>query len=203
MTDTIFSLVTGYGALVVLVSAYLSCLLVPIPTSLMMLAPGAFVAAGDLVFSQVYGAALFGAIAGDQTGFQIGRRGGAPLLERLRTSEARAAVIGRAERLVDRFGGIGVFFSTWLFAPLGPWVNFVAGAARLSWVRFTIWDTLGELIWVSIYVGVGYSFAANIAEASEVAGNVIGVMAALALAGAMILWIVKTLKAQSKPETDS
>ncbi|MDP7150381.1 MAG: DedA family protein [Paracoccaceae bacterium] len=197
MSDVIFSLVTSYGAIVVLISAFLSCLLVPIPTSLMMLAAGAFVATGDLSFWQVFGGALLGAVAGDQTGFQIGRRGGAPLVDRLKNNAARAKVIGRAQRLIDRYGGVGVFFSTWLFAPLGPWVNFVAGAARLNWWRFTIWDTLGELIWVSVYVGVGFTFAANISAASEVAGDVIGILAALALAGAMILWIVKSLRAHS------
>lgn len=203
MTDTIFLLVTGYGALVVLASAYLSCLLVPIPTSLLMLASGAFVAAGDLVFAQVFGAAFLGAVAGDQTGFLIGRHGGAPFVSKLKKNAAREKIISRAERMIDRFGGIGVFFSTWLFAPLGPWVNFIAGSARLNWVRFTIWDTLGELIWVSIYVGIGYAFAANISEASEIAGNVIGILAALALAGAMIWWIVKSLRAQVKPERSS
>lgn len=54
MTETIYSLVTSYGIWVVAASAFLSCLLVPIPTALVMLAAGAFAAAGDLVLWQVW-----------------------------------------------------------------------------------------------------------------------------------------------------
>ena len=60
----------------IFVSAFLSCLLVPIPTSLMMLTGGAFAAAGDIALWQVALAAWVGAVLGDQTGFFIGRKGG-------------------------------------------------------------------------------------------------------------------------------
>ena len=43
MMDSVLSLVSIYGVLIVAISAYLSCLLVPIPTSLVMLSAGAFV----------------------------------------------------------------------------------------------------------------------------------------------------------------
>lgn len=93
-----------------------------------------------------------------------------------------------------------MFFSTWLFAPLGPWVNFIAGSARLHWARFTIWDILGEVIWVTIYIGLGYIFAANISEVSDVAGNIAGILATLALAGAMIFWIRQSLRQHRKAD---
>ena len=195
MTE-IISLVTTYGAGLLLVCAFLSCLLVPIPTSLMMIASGAFVATDDLIFWQVYGGALLGAILGDQVGFQIGRWGGVKAIERLSKSPSRKKVADRATKLVDKHGGLGVFFSTWLFAPLGPYVNFIAGSAKLKWLRFTIWDTLGETIWVTVYILFGYFFASNLTIAAEYAGNTLGAVAALALAGAMLFWIMKSLKAK-------
>ena len=194
MTDTLFALVTSYGAIVVFASAYLSCLAIPIPTSFMMLAAGAFVAAGDLIFWQVYSAAFFGAVAGDQTGFHLGRWGGSPVVERLSRRPSRRKLVDRAQLTINQHGGIGVFFSTWLFAPLGPWVNFIAGAAKLHWGRFTLWDILGEAIWVSVYIGLGYAFAANISTVAEIAGNVVGILAALALAAAMVFWLRHAIK---------
>ncbi|MGI3186435.1 DedA family protein [Nioella aestuarii] len=196
MTDTIFALVTAWGALVIFASSFLSCLALPIPTSLMMLSGGAFVAAGDLALWQVMAGAWGGAVLGDQTGYLIGRHGGAPLVDRIARSPARRAVLDRARKLVDRKGGLGVFFSTWLFAPLGPWANFIAGTAGLSWLRFTIWDVLGETIWVTAYVGLGYGFASQIEAVSDILGNAVGLLAALAVVVAMALWIRGALKAQ-------
>ena len=61
MTETVFGLVTQFGAYVIFASAFLSCLALPIPTSLMMLTGGAFVAAGDLSIIGVALAAYLGA----------------------------------------------------------------------------------------------------------------------------------------------
>lgn len=196
MTDTIFALVTTWGALVIFASSFLSCLALPIPTSLMMLSGGAFVAAGDLALWQVIAGAWGGAVLGDQTGYLIGRHGGAPLVERIARTPARSAVLNRARGLVDKRGGLGVFLSTWLFAPLGPWVNFIAGTTGLGWLRFTIWDVLGETIWVTIYVGLGFAFASQIEAVSDILGNAVGLLAALAVASAMVIWIRGALKAQ-------
>lgn len=196
MTETVFALVTGWGAWVIFASAFLSCLALPIPTSLMMLTGGAFVATGDLGLVEVSAAAWAGAVLGDQTGFLIGRFGGAPLVARLARAPARAVVLGRARTLVDKRGGLGVFLSTWAVAPLGPWVNFIAGATGLGWLRFSVADVLGEVIWVALYVGLGGLFAANITMVAEMMGDVMGLVAALAVAIAAALWIGAVLKAQ-------
>jgi membrane-associated protein len=164
MTETLLSIVASYGVWVVLCSAYISCLAVPIPTALVMLSAGAFAAAGDLDIYAVFAASLIGAILGDQTGFALGRFGGTRILNRLAQSKGRRALLDRAQNFVQRWGGIGVFLSTWLFAPLGPWVNFVAGANRLSWLRFSIADFAGEVIWVSVYIGLGFTFADRITQ---------------------------------------
>ncbi|SFR31811.1 membrane protein DedA, SNARE-associated domain [Yoonia tamlensis] len=162
MIDFFFGLVATWGLFVIAASAYFSCLAVPVPTFAVMLAGGGFAAAGDLVLWQVLAVAYVAALCGDQTGFQLGRLGGRWLDARLVTRPNRAALFARAQTVVDRWGSIGVFFSTWAAAPLGPWVNFAAGAARLHPLRFFVWDALGEAIWVTGYVMLGYYFAANL-----------------------------------------
>lgn len=196
MSETIFTLVTDWGPWVIFASAFLSCLALPIPTSLMMLTGGAFVSAGDLSMVNVALAAWGGAVLGDQAGYFIGRRGGALLVARLARAPSRAAVLAKAQALIDKRGGLGVFLSTWLFAPLGPWVNFIAGATGLGWLRFTLADVTGEVVWIVLYVGLGYIFAANIAMVAEVMGDVVGLVMALAVATAAGLWIRAVLKAQ-------
>lgn len=187
MTDTLFALVSTYGVGVIGLSAYLSCLLVPIPTSLLMLAGGAFVASGDLVAWHVLAAALAGAVLGDQTGFYIGRRGGRLFRRLTQDAPKRAAIFARAQAFVDRHGGLGVFFSTWAVAPLGPYVNFVAGATGLGRLRFTFWDMAGEMIWTTGYLSLGYLFASQIGEIATMLSNATGFLVALVATAGLAL----------------
>lgn len=182
MSETLLALVSDYGLVTLFLSAFLSCLLVPIPTAFVMLAGGAFAAAGDLAVWQVFGAAYAGAVLGDQTGFQLGRAFGpaiAGLSARRRKSEAAYA---RARQVITRYGGLGVFFSTWLFAPIGPWANIAAGAGGLSALRFTLWDAAGEAIWVGGYTALGFVFASDIAALAELLSAWAGFLAAGAVA---------------------
>ncbi len=178
MTEAFFALVSAYGALAVFASAFLSCLALPIPTAFVMLAAGAFAASGDLALWAVAVAAYSGAVLGDQTGFLLGRAGGARASAFLERRPRRAELLARARSLVDRRGGLGVFFSTWLFAPLGPWVNFTSGAAGLGWLRFSLWDAAGEAIWVTFYLGMGYFFADRIGELATLLSDASGLLVA-------------------------
>lgn len=198
MTETVFGLVTDYGAYVIFVSAFLSCLALPIPTSLMMLTGGAFVASGDLSVWTVGAAAYAGAVLGDQAGYFIGRYGGSPLVDRMARAPARAAVIKKATTLIEKRGGMGVFLSTWAVAPLGPWVNFIAGATNLSWQRFAIWDVLGETVWVTVYVGLGYVFMDQVATVAEIMGDVIGLLVAALVAIGAAFWLRAVIRAHGK-----
>ncbi|KUF11158.1 DedA family protein [Pseudoponticoccus marisrubri] len=182
MTETLFALVPVYGGWILLVGTYLSCLALPIPASLFMLTAGAFAAAGDLALSSSAGAALAGAIAGDQTGFAIGRRGGTPLVRRLKARRRTGSTVRQAEAMLDRHGVAAVFLTRWLFSPLGPWVNFIGGALSLGWARFTLGSVAGETVWVCVYVGLGFAFAGQIALVAELAADFAGLLAAGAVA---------------------
>lgn len=178
MNDAFLGLVAVYGLPVVFIATFLSCLAVPVPTSLVMLAAGAFAASGDLSLWQVVAAAYAGAILGDQAGFRLGRTGGSHLASRLAAGPPRAALLDRARGAIDRWGGTGIFLSTWLFAPLGPWVNLLAGATGFGWARFTAWDSAGEAVWVTLYVGLGYLFADRITQIAGILGNSVGFLVA-------------------------
>lgn len=195
MTEALFSLVNTYGAWIVMVSCFLSCLMVPIPTSFLMLAGGAFCASGDLSLTQVFAGAYAGAVAGDQAGFFLGRRGETVLRRFTKDRPKRTALVNRARSVVDKYGEIGVFFSTWLVAPLGPWVNLMAGATGLSWRRFAVWDAFGEAIWVCLYIGLGYIFADRITDLSAALGNSVGFLAAGTVAVLLGLYLKDRLKA--------
>ena len=70
-------------------------------------------------------------------------------------------VIARAERGLDRWGGLSILLTRFLLTPLGPVINILAGAARYPLRSFLLYDLLGEAIWVGAYVGLGYAFSAS------------------------------------------
>ncbi|MDZ4134197.1 MAG: DedA family protein [Paracoccaceae bacterium] len=201
MTDALLLLVSDYGAVMIFAATLLSCFALPVPSSLMMMAGGTFAASGDLVLWEVCVAALTGALMGDQTGYWVGRRGGgAAVWKRLMQRQQTARLLGQAEALVVARGGVAVFLTRWLFSPLGPYVNLVAGATGMRWRRFALADLAGEITWVGVYVALGYAFSTHIEQVSDTLGNVIGALTAgvVTLLLGRALWRGRAL-ARSKP----
>lgn len=190
MTAWLLGLVPVWGIWLVMGATFASCLALPVPSSVVMLAAGGFAASGDLTLASVVMAALAGAVAGDQVGYLLARRGGAALEERIATDPGRAALVARATDFARRRGTIAVFLSRWLFSPLGPWVNLAAGASGMGWIAFTVAGIAGEAVWVGLYVGIGHGFAGNLAMASDAVGNLMGFVFAAALASGLgwLLW---------------
>ena len=186
MTDWLLGLVPTYGLWLLAAATCLSCLALPIPASILMLAAGSFAAAGDLSLPGSMVAALGGAVAGDQAGYAAGLWGGAGIVARL---GARAAPVARARDLLARRGEVAVFLSRWLLSATGPYVNLAAGAAGLPWAAFTAWGLLGEAVWVALYVGLGWAFTGNLSAASDLALNLLGLVGAAVLALGLGLWL--------------
>lgn len=198
MIASALQLVPVYGLWLVGISTFLSCLAVPIPSSLIMLTAGAFVAAGDLSGPATAATALAGAVIGDQVGYAMGRRGSRWLT---RSSGKSAKLIDRAQILTDNHGGWAVFLSRWLLSPLGPYVNLATGVARMNWLRFTLWDIAGEAVWVTLYLGAGYVFAGRIEAVAEITGTVSGTLAAGAITIGLGLWLAAVVRADRKRKT--
>jgi membrane-associated protein len=80
-------------------------------------------------------------------------------------------------------------------------MNYFCGVTKFNWVRFALWGIAGEIVWVSLYVGLGYSFADNITSIASVLGNASGFITALVVVIASGWWLVRASK--KRPETDS
>lgn len=199
MTETILDLMTNYGVLILFVVTFLSCLCVPIPSSLMMLAGGSFAATGDLDTTATVAAAYTGAVAGDNTGYFLARTFGTRLSGWLDANPKRSKLRDNAKSFMERKGPVSIFLSCWLVAPLGPYVNLVSGITRFHWAKFALWGALGEIFWVGIYVGLGYAFSDQITTLAGMLGNFSGFL--VALLGVFLLgrwlWKASSPKRQS------
>ena len=201
MTETILSLVPTYGLPFLFGIAVLAASGVPVSSSLALLVTGAFIASGELGLTESYLTALAGAVIGDQIGYQIGLRAGNAVEERLSRKPKRAAQLMRAKEFIGRFGGVGVFLTRWLLAPIGPITNVICGASDMRWLRFTIWDFAGEVLWVAIYIGAGYAFRGNLEEIAALMGEaswlLIAALVALGM-GIRVLVVLRQHRNESK-----
>lgn len=206
MNDTILEIVPEYGLWLITITTYLSCLAIPVPASLIMIAGGAFSFSGDLSLVSTATAAYCGAVAGDQSGYAIGRRGKGLFLRLQNHPGKPGKMLKRADTYAEKWGRWGVFFSTWLVSPLGPYVNFIAGAAGLSWIAFTIPAALGEVMWVSIYVGLGYTFSSQIDMIADFASNISALLVAALIAAILGRFLFKSVsnsrEQDPKPDTN-
>ncbi len=194
MTDFLLELVAHYGLVILAGTIFLAALGAPVPGTVLLVLSGAFAISGDMDPVAVVLTAFMAAVAGDVSGYMIGYRGGAWLQGKLRKS-GLGKQIGKAEGFMAKWGGAGVFFSRWLVAPIGPTLNYVAGIGRFGWQRFVLWDVLGEVIWVGLYVGIGMLFSASALALVDMIAS-----ASWVIIGALGMWFMgrRLLKAARK-----
>jgi membrane protein DedA with SNARE-associated domain len=171
ITDQVLAALLVYG-LPVLFGVILICSVgIPFPVSLMLVAAGSFVEQGEMKLWQVVAVASVAAVLGDQIAYGLSRWGGRRLINRISRRIGAEAKIKEAETLTKRWSGAGIFFTRWLVTALGPWVNVASGIAAYPWRRFLLWDVLGEVLWVILYLGIGYAFSNRVQAIAEILGN--------------------------------
>jgi uncharacterized membrane protein YdjX (TVP38/TMEM64 family) len=133
----VFAAILGVGLLI-------ADVLLPVPSSLVMVAHGALfgVVTGTLL-------SLLGSVGASMFGFAIGRRGG-KFLERVITQEERL----RADRLLNRWGVLAVIV-TRPIPLLAETVAIMAGASPLGWGSVILASLAGSLPAALLYALTG------------------------------------------------
>jgi membrane-associated protein len=182
MTETFLALIPTYGVWLILVSVTMSCLALPVPSSIMVMVAGGFAAAGDFAFWQLVFFAYAGFILGDQLAFWLARRAGGPLIRRFEQKPSTAAVVGRAKSLVERRGLVAVFLSRTVLSPLGPYVGYISGALGMAWLGFSATAVVGAFLWCFSYAWLGFTFADQITQIASLISSSVGIVLAGAVA---------------------
>jgi membrane protein DedA with SNARE-associated domain len=132
--------------------------------------------------------AAVGAILGDNVGFFIGREFGVRLLVKyghyIRLTPPR---IKLGQYLFLRHGGKVVFFGRFV-AILRALAAFLAGANRMSWPRFLIFNAAGGIVWAACYGFGAYFLGTAIRRLVGPVGIILGVLAVVIMSvGAVFL----------------
>jgi membrane protein DedA with SNARE-associated domain len=145
----------GYPAVVLFVMIESSG--IPFPGETMLLL-AAFYAAVDhhLQIPFVIACAAFGAIAGDNLGYIVGRTGGTAIIQRYgRFLFLKPERIEQVEQFFARHGDKTVFFGRFV-AVLRTWAAFLAGVNKMSWKKFALYNAAGSILWAFVYGLLGY-----------------------------------------------
>ena len=160
----------------------------PLPGETSLIAAAALASQpGTVTIGAVIGVAALAAIIGDNIGFVLGRRAGRRLLTRDgRWMERRRQFLVRGEAFFDRHGPKAVFLARWLpgLRVVGSWL---AGAHKMPWRTFLLWNALGGFAW-AVSVGVAAYFLGHLAAKIFRAFGLGGLAVAAAAAAGFGCW---------------
>jgi membrane protein DedA with SNARE-associated domain len=174
----------GYPLLFLMVMAESSG--VPIPGETALITAAVLASQGKLQIELVIAIAAAGAIVGDNIGYLIGHKGGRWLLERPgRFHRQRLQVLELGEPFFEKHGPKAVFFGRFLLG-LRVWASWLAGATRMRWRSFLLWNALGGICWATGIGLLAYFLGHAAGNAIETFG-IYGLVAVLIAAGGALL----------------
>jgi membrane-associated protein len=126
-----------------------------LPGDSLLVIAGTFAARGDLNIWTLNLTLIIAAIAGDATGYWIGRRAGQALYSRPNSFFFRREHLIKTHDFYEKHGGKTIVIARFMpivrtFAPV------VAGAAEMTYRHFAVYNVLGGLLWVTSMTLAGY-----------------------------------------------
>jgi len=129
-----------------------------LPGDSLLITAGIFSYAGVIPLKWLLLPVMFCAIAGDQIGYWIGRSAGAALYRREDSFFFRRSHLQRAHDFYEKYGGRAVILAR--FVPIvRTFCPPVAGAAKMPYSRYLLFDFLGGVFWIGTMILSGYSLA--------------------------------------------
>jgi membrane protein DedA with SNARE-associated domain len=149
---------SGYLGIVFLMAIESAC--IPLPSEVIMPFSGYLVSTGRFSLWAVATAGALGCNLGSIVGYELGKRGGRPLVARYgRYVLMSLHDLARAEAFFARFGSITVLVCRML--PLvRSFIAFPAGVARMPLWRFHLYTFLGSWPWCFALAWVGMKLGA-------------------------------------------
>lgn len=170
----------AYGYPVLWLVVFVASVGAPLPTSLVLLAAGAFAALGDFDIALLMVITVGASVCGDSTGYFIGRRWGSKVLTWLEQPRRRrlipANTVVRSRASFKRHGAWAIFLSRFLFSALGGVINLVTGVELYPYPRFLLYDLSGQVLGAAIPLMLGYVFGAS----WEAVGDMLGAFSGFA-----------------------
>jgi membrane protein DedA with SNARE-associated domain len=160
---------------------------IPVPGETALITGGVLASQGKLKIEVVIAVAATAAIVGDNIGYLIGRKGGRWVLERPGAfRRQRKEVLDVGEPFFEKHGPKAVYFGRFVLG-LRVWASWLAGATRMPWHTFVLWNALGGITWAIAIGMIAYLLGHSAGNAIEtfglfgLAAVVVGIVSAVIL----------------------
>ncbi|EFV12861.1 DedA family protein [Segniliparus rugosus] len=163
---------------------------VVIPGEIVLLLAAIGASKGQLPLWAVIVAGILGAIIGDFIGFEVGKRWGQSLLDKLPKRIVKPDHIERARAALRKRGALTVFFGRWAAALRA----FVPGLAGMSGMRLRVYapaNAAGGIVWAVVVAALGYLIGQNVEKYLSRVSNVITVVVVALLLYFLVREIVR------------
>lgn len=192
MSDLSSMLLTGlisYGAPAFALALLLGQIGFPLPTTLLVVAAGAFGREGILNVALAAGLGLTGAVLGDSLTFALGRFARGWVQRRFGASR----VWQSAQQTFDKWGGLAIYLSRFMVG-LGTFaqpVSLIAGSNGYNFYRYLLYTIAGEATWIGIYGALGFVFGSQWELISDFLTSFGGLMFGLFILGVGVYFLVR------------
>lgn len=158
LTDALRGAYATWGYPIILIGALLentALLGLFLPGGSLVLLGAVYAQQGTLAVPLVLVLGWAGTVLGTSVDFALGWWGLRAALRRTRWHAPLEAKLVAAERFLERHGA-GAFLLAHFAGHIRSFVALTAGASRLPYRRFLIFESIAALIWNLVYVGAGY-----------------------------------------------
>lgn len=161
---------------------------VVIPGEIVLLLAAIGASKGQLPLWAVIVAGVLGAVAGDFIGFEVGKRWGQSLLDRLPKRLVRPEHVERARAALRRRGALTVFFGRWA-AALRAFVPGLAGMSGMPLKVYAPANAAGGAVWAVAVATLGYLIGQSVEKYLSRISNAVTV----AVVGLLLYFLIREI----------
>ncbi len=158
---SLLSFVLVYKYIALFLITFLGAFALPLPSGSILMAASAFSLGGHFNIVSVFIVGLTGNILGDNAGYWLVRHYGMSAMNKIKLG--RFFKPERLEAARDKLDThpILTIYSTRFFTSIAPAINVAAGLSKLSYKRYLLYESLGELTEVTLFCLLGYLLGTN------------------------------------------
>lgn len=156
LIDTVFSGWWIYGVMVAIIYAENAILLgFILPGDSLLFTLGVVSGTGKVNVWLLMGVLVVAAIAGDSTGYLLGKKTGPAIFSRPDSRLFKQEYVRRTQSFFERYGGKTILMAR--FVPvIRSFAPFMAGVGQMPYRTFVFYNVIGSFIWVVVLTMLGY-----------------------------------------------
>jgi membrane-associated protein len=182
LTEYLLAYILNYGAAFLGLALLVGAIGIPIPTTLLVVAGGAFVRQGLLDLPTVAVLSLVAAVTGDSICYGLGSYAGGWVDRHYGATSAWQS----AQQSFLKYGSWSIYLSRFLLTSIAIPINLLAGSTSFGYRRFFPLILVGEITWLVGFGVLGYAFGSQWETISTFASDFSGLLFGLFILAAGI-----------------